>query len=233
MYQYDVRGNNAIHQAFKKNAIFCIKAFVETLLILPEEVQFRNCFDKALLLMIQRGIDVKDLVNSQMFYASVWKRHTLFSDDRDPILFPYNNDIEDIEYENPKTLFSSQDDKQTNSVFKLLGRAADCLQSSSLLSSEGNEQFEMQYNYIYMEEIQGEFKIEVSKTLKDCTDIELFEQESIQHIIDYKWNTYARNFFLLKFLIYIVFLGFYGIDLESIHLATENGMRIKEFQFYI
>jgi len=64
MYQTDVGGRNAIDHAFKKNAIFCIKAFVETLLILPEEVQFRNCFDKALLLMIKRGIDVKDLVSS-------------------------------------------------------------------------------------------------------------------------------------------------------------------------
>ena len=46
----------------------------------------------------------------------------------------------------------------------------------------------MQYNYIFMEEIQGGNKLEVSATLKSSDDIELFEQESIKNIIDYKWN---------------------------------------------
>jgi len=37
----------------------------------------------------------------------------------------------------------------------------------------------MQFNFIYMERIEGKDKLEVSRTLKDCEDIELFEQESI------------------------------------------------------
>ena len=37
MYQQDISGQNAIDNAFKKNAIFCIKAFVETLLILKND----------------------------------------------------------------------------------------------------------------------------------------------------------------------------------------------------
>ena len=37
----------------------------------------------------------------------------------------------------------------------------------------------MQYNYILMSEIQGDEKLSVSKILKDCEDIELFEQSSI------------------------------------------------------
>jgi len=59
MYQADLMGNNVIDYAFQKNAIFCIKAFVESLMVLPDEIQFRNCFDKALLMMIKKGIDVK------------------------------------------------------------------------------------------------------------------------------------------------------------------------------
>ena len=58
MYQPDIYGLNAIDYAFQKNAIFCIKAFVESLMLLPDEVQFRNCFDRALLMMIQRNINV-------------------------------------------------------------------------------------------------------------------------------------------------------------------------------
>lgn len=40
MYQKDISGSNAIDYAFDKNAIFCIKAFVETLLIHTEDVSF-------------------------------------------------------------------------------------------------------------------------------------------------------------------------------------------------
>jgi hypothetical protein len=54
MYQSDISGQNVIDYAFKKNAIFCIKAFVETLLILSDEDSFANCFDKALLMMINK-----------------------------------------------------------------------------------------------------------------------------------------------------------------------------------
>ena len=72
MYQDDISGQNVIDYAFKKNAIFCIKAFVDTLLVLTEEKQFRNCIDKALLMMINRGMDVKELVNSELFYPTIW-----------------------------------------------------------------------------------------------------------------------------------------------------------------
>ena len=59
MYQDDISGINAITIAFKRNSIFCIKAFVDNLLELQNGSQFRNCFDKALLIMINKGMDVK------------------------------------------------------------------------------------------------------------------------------------------------------------------------------
>lgn len=79
MYQSDISVLNAIDYAFHKNAIFCIKAFVETLLILKNEEEFRGCFDKAILLMISRGIDVKDLVRSSLFFPQFWTDESIFS----------------------------------------------------------------------------------------------------------------------------------------------------------
>ena len=73
MFQNDVAGLNAIDYAFKKNAILCIKSFVETLLILDvKQISFRNCFDKAILMMINRGMEVKELINSELFYPAIW-----------------------------------------------------------------------------------------------------------------------------------------------------------------
>ena len=83
----------------------------------------------------------------------------------------------------------------------------------------------MKYNYIYMKEIEEADKMSVSKALKDCKDIKLFEQEAIKVIIDYKWETYGKSFFMLKFFIYTLFLILYYIDLESIHVDPHK--RIK------
>lgn len=106
-----------------------------------------------------------------------------------------------------------------------------------LLGKSKQDQYEMRYNYIFLQEIEAGCKINISRTLKDCTDIELFEQPAIQHIIDYKWDTYGRQFFLIKFYLYLVFLVAYIYDMESIH-TTEvregqvSDLRVKDGIFY-
>ena len=106
MYQNDIAGLNAIDYAFKKNAILCIKSFVETLLILDvQRISFRNCFDKAILMMISRGMEVKELINSELFYPSIWKNHLIFSPEKDPVTIPYNNTLTDLEMECPNKMF--------------------------------------------------------------------------------------------------------------------------------
>ena len=91
----------------------------------------------------------------------------------------------------------------------------------------------MQFNYIYLTNIQGDDKLSISRTLKDCTDLEIFEQEAIQDIIDYKWDTYTRSFFLNKFLLYSIFIVFFYIDIEcALIIQDADGNRVKDFLFY-
>lgn len=61
----------------------------------------------------------------------------------------------------------------------------------------------------------------------------LFEQRPIQHIIDYKWDTYTYNFFLNKFYIYFIFLLFYFIDIQRGLESTHTGLRVKDTIFYV
>ena len=74
MYQKDMSGNNAITNAFSKNSIFSLNAFIDGLLEIEKEDssknlnQFENCFDGALLLMIRKSLDVGDLCSSSLFY---------------------------------------------------------------------------------------------------------------------------------------------------------------------
>ena len=44
---------------------------------------------------------------------------------------------------------------------------------------------------------------------------------------------YAREFFLIKFMAYAVFLFFYYVDLETIHFTADQGLpREKSYLFY-
>ena len=89
----------------------------------------------------------------------------------------------------------------------------------------------MQFNYILMEDIQGENKLSLTKVLKECKDLELFEEEAIQNIIDFKWDTYGYKYYLNKFMLYSIFLALYYVDLESLPIH-DNEPRIKDIQFY-
>ena len=119
MYQEDISGKNAIDNAFDQNSIFSIKAFVDSLLQLTDEAQFKNCFDKALLLMVNKGMDVKELVNSNLFYPPVWTKYTLFSEMKEPAIRPYSNELDDLEFEDPFRLFNTNIDKKLFQKFDL------------------------------------------------------------------------------------------------------------------
>ena len=213
MYQRDISGQSVIDYAFEKKAIFCIKAFVETLLILSndEENQFRNCFDKAILLMIEKGMDVKELVNSELFFPQIWQGKSVFSAIQDARIVPYNGDLDDLEFKDPGCVFSDIDGKKVEqdvddddsqylerSVKKIkkIDIGADIRELARKRKREQrHEEYEMKFNYIFMKELEVNGKLSVSKTLQDNQDdIELFRQDVIRHIIVYKWETYGKNF---------------------------------------
>ena len=50
--------------------------------------------------------------------------------------------------------------------------------------------------------------------MKNSKDIHLFEQESIQLIIDYKWKTYTVDFFKMKFMLYMIYIATFSIGCQ-------------------
>lgn len=77
--------------------------------------------------------------------------------------------------------------------------------------------YEVQFNYIHQGKIQTEDKFNLIKTLVETKDLELFNTEPIQVIIDYKWNKYGQNFFIVKLVIYFIFMVFFFIDVELLY----------------
>lgn len=82
----------------------------------------------------------------------------------------------------------------------------------------------MQFNMINIGNIEGDDKKSISRTLKNCNDLKLFEQESIQMLIDFKWNSYTKSFFLAKFYLYVFFVIFYFLDIQSglMHMSSHE-----------
>ena len=111
-----------------------------------------------------------------------------------------------------------------------MGSAYDLLNTKNK-----KEQYEMQYNYINLKNLQYyNGKIELTRTLKNCDDLALFDQEVIQIIIDYKWNVHTRKYFLILFYLYTSFVIAYVIDIETLNLIEEGdevGYRIKNNTF--
>lgn len=92
----------------------------------------------------------------------------------------------------------------------------------------------MEYKFINMKEIEGASKISVSSAFKNSTDLDLFEQEAIQFIIDYKWDTYSKSFFQKKFLAYSLYMFVFYLDCEIMHNQTkQDGKRIKSAWFWV
>ena len=74
--------------------------------------------------------------------------------------------------------------------------------------------------------------ISVSKELRFVSeDIELFQRQSIQVIIDYKWETYTKNFFIMKFLIFITYIIVFFWDIEMLY-PKDGSLRLKDDWYY-
>ena len=132
--------------------------------------------------MIMKGMDVKELVRSDLFYPEIWKNYTCYSPIQKTILMPYNDDKDNLEYEDPNQLFVNWE--VGDNVKSLSFKMKKCLtkgrkQLKNHFIKNKDELFEMQFHFIFMDEIEKGDKINVSKILKDCDDIELFEQEAV------------------------------------------------------
>ena len=55
--------------------------------------------------MISKGMNVKELVNSELFYVPTWAHLSLFSSSDETEFVGYNEDLEELEFEDPNELF--------------------------------------------------------------------------------------------------------------------------------
>jgi len=59
-------------------------------------------------------MDVIELLNSSILFPQIWEKYTLFSEVDERVVIAYNNALEDLEFEDPNTIF----DKHVNKKYK-------------------------------------------------------------------------------------------------------------------
>ena len=67
--------------------------------------------------MIQKGMNVIELINSNILFPEIWEKYTLFSEINHTVVVAYNNDLEDLEFEDPSTIFDKDVDKKYTQTF--------------------------------------------------------------------------------------------------------------------
>jgi len=186
-------------------------------------------------MMIRKNLDVKDLVSSDLFFPPIWENKTIFAEDPELQICPFNMRIVDLEYESPYELFNDQHIFKKNKVSKHLSDSRPGLSmatSETEVNEESKEKHEMQFNYVYVGKIQGENKTELMRYLSQSDDLDIFQQEAIQVIIDYKWDTYTKRFFLKKLLLYFIFLLNLYIDIDIVFI-DERREREKDIFYFL
>lgn len=52
-------------------------------------------------MMIKKGMNVIDLINSNILFPEIWEEYTLFSEVDSTVMVAYNNYLEDLAFEDP------------------------------------------------------------------------------------------------------------------------------------
>jgi hypothetical protein len=61
--------------------------------------------------MIAKGMDVKELMSSDLLYPPIWTNQTIFSENLNLSICTYNGTIDNLENEDPMILFGQKKEK--------------------------------------------------------------------------------------------------------------------------
>ncbi|CDW79546.1 wd-40 repeat protein [Stylonychia lemnae] len=161
-----------------------INLMMSTLTKYQDHILFNEIVDKNICNLIKEQIDLQEYFESSMPIYQIFdsKFPTQHSDESELIL--------GISLENPKDIHDQYD--------KLF---------EGKLENGSGANVSIEYFLINLPEtIKGQ-STDFMKTLNETTKLEYFEHETIQHIINFKWDTYTKSFYKFKFYIYILFLA--------------------------
>eukprot|EP00347_Sterkiella_histriomuscorum_P018008 403347138 len=168
---------------------------------------FNTCIDPHICYFLEKKINLKEYFESQLAYPQITSlAYPKYSQDCSVI---FQSDIEKKSLTYP-SLWNDYD--------KYIGKSVEEKNGQSLV--------EILYNLI---NIPATIKNKnFIKNLIDSQNLEYFETELIQTILNFKWERYAKEFFINQFYFYLIFLVSYVLDLYffTISASGEQDSRI-------
>eukprot|EP00347_Sterkiella_histriomuscorum_P007289 403349528 len=114
-----------------------------------------------------------------------------------------------LEYSTSSSTIIHSDFDQNQSVNYIM-RNYDDIFKNVILNNDGSA---IQVEYFLVNIPQTMQTFEFIQNLSQINDLDIFETQCIQIILDYKWDTYTNKFFLMQFTIFILFIVAYITDL--------------------
>eukprot|EP00347_Sterkiella_histriomuscorum_P014018 403362477 len=172
-----------------------ISIILEMIIKFNNNLLFNNCIDSYICYMLQKKINLKEYIESNLAFPKITSLNYPQYSKNSSVIYQSNIDATTFSY------FSLWHDHK-----KYLG---DYVQEGQEVNDEAQVQVE-------------QFLINIPCTMKDkdfvrslieSENLEYFETELIQTVLNFKWERYAEKFFINQFYLYIVFLLFYVTDL--------------------
>eukprot|EP00347_Sterkiella_histriomuscorum_P003812 403362845 len=161
---------------------------------------FNNCIDPHICYMLEKKISLQEYFESQLAYPQITSlAYPKYSQDSS-IIFQSDIDKKSLTYHS-----------LWNDYEKYIGKSVD--------EKNDQPQVEIQYNFINIPDTLN--KKNFIKNLIDSQNLEYFETEFIQTILNFKWERYARKFFINQFYLYLLFLSSYVIDLYFLTINAD------------
>eukprot|EP00347_Sterkiella_histriomuscorum_P008062 403346519 len=118
-----------------------------------------------------------------------------------------------------RTIYHSDFD-QNHSLHFILSNYEEIFKTAKILQQDGGQSNQIDYLLVNIPQTLRSKKF--IPNLVDLDNLEIFESECIQIILDYKWQTYTRRFYLIQFYVFILFLVAYAIDIYFFVIQKEE-----------
>eukprot|EP00347_Sterkiella_histriomuscorum_P001412 403372132 len=187
-----VDNGNILDFSVKKHQYRKIGLILNMILKFNNNLLYNNCIDLYIGFLLQKKVNLRDYFESKLVYPKITSL-TYPQYSKDPSVI-YQSIIDTTQF----TYHSLWNDYE-----KYLGHSV----------KEDNDQplVEVQYNLINIPITMK--SQDFIRNLIDSQNLEYYETEFIQTVLNFKWDTYTNKFFINQFYLYLVFLISYVTDL--------------------
>ncbi|CDW91053.1 UNKNOWN [Stylonychia lemnae] len=179
-----------------------INLMLSILIKYQDHIIFNKLIDKNLCELIKQQIDLQEYFDSNLPKYQIL-------DQSFPNQHYYEEEmIVGTILTNPKEIHEKYDE--------LLG------QKISQIKEEDESMVSIEYQLINLPVTLRQNRTDLIQVLSETDKPEYFENEIIQSIIKFKWNTYTKSFYQKKFYIYLIFMTSFIFDIFYSTYASKN-----------